>query len=40
MLERLLDALASLPLVPTYLVLMALSALENVMLPLQIPGLA
>lgn len=34
MLERLLDALASLPLVPTYLVLMALSALENVFPPL------
>lgn len=33
MLERLLDALASLPLVPTYLVLMALSALENVFPP-------
>jgi len=33
-LERLLDALASLPLVPTYLVLMALSALENVFPPL------
>jgi membrane protein DedA with SNARE-associated domain len=32
-LERLLDALASLPLVPTYLVLMALSALENVFPP-------
>ena len=33
MLERLLAALASLPLVPTYLVLMALSALENVFPP-------
>lgn len=33
MLERLLDALASLPLVPTYLALMALSALENVFPP-------
>ena len=33
MLDRLLDALASLPLVPTYLVLMALSALENVFPP-------
>jgi membrane protein DedA with SNARE-associated domain len=32
-LERLLDALASLPLVPTYLLLMALSALENVFPP-------
>jgi membrane protein DedA with SNARE-associated domain len=32
-LDRLLDALASLPLVPTYLVLMALSALENVFPP-------
>jgi membrane protein DedA with SNARE-associated domain len=32
-LETLLDALASLPLVPTYLVLMALSALENVFPP-------
>jgi len=32
-LERLLDALASLPLVPTYLALMALSALENVFPP-------
>jgi membrane protein DedA with SNARE-associated domain len=32
-LERLLDALASLPLVPTYLVLMVLSALENVFPP-------
>jgi membrane protein DedA with SNARE-associated domain len=32
-LERLLDALASLPVVPTYLVLMALSALENVFPP-------
>jgi len=32
-LERLLDALAALPLVPTYLVLMALSALENVFPP-------
>jgi membrane protein DedA with SNARE-associated domain len=32
-LERLLDALASLPLVPTYIVLMALSALENVFPP-------
>jgi membrane protein DedA with SNARE-associated domain len=32
-LERLLDVLASLPLVPTYLVLMALSALENVFPP-------
>ncbi len=33
MLERLLDVLASLPLVPTYLVLMVLSALENVFPP-------
>ena len=33
MLERLVDALASLPLIPTYLVLMALSALENVFPP-------
>jgi len=33
-LERLLDALASLPLVPTYLVLMALAALENVFPPI------
>ncbi len=33
MLDRLLDALASLPLVPTYLVLMALSAIENVFPP-------
>jgi membrane protein DedA with SNARE-associated domain len=33
MLERLLDALASLPLVLTYLVLMALAALENVFPP-------
>ncbi len=33
MLERLLDALSSLPLLPTYLVLMALSALENVFPP-------
>ncbi len=33
MLERLLDALASLPLVPTYLVLMVLSAVENVFPP-------
>ena len=33
MLERVLDALASLPVVPTYLVLMALSALENVFPP-------
>jgi membrane protein DedA with SNARE-associated domain len=32
-LERLLDALAALPLVPTYLVLMVLSALENVFPP-------
>jgi membrane protein DedA with SNARE-associated domain len=32
-LDRLLDALASLPVVPTYLVLMALSALENVFPP-------
>jgi membrane protein DedA with SNARE-associated domain len=32
-LERLLDALASLPLVPTYLVLMLLSAVENVFPP-------
>jgi membrane protein DedA with SNARE-associated domain len=32
-LERLLTALASLPLVPTYLALMALSALENVFPP-------
>jgi membrane protein DedA with SNARE-associated domain len=32
-LERLLDALASLPLVPTYLVLMVLSAVENVFPP-------
>jgi membrane protein DedA with SNARE-associated domain len=31
--ERLIDALASLPLVPTYLVLMVLSALENVFPP-------
>jgi membrane protein DedA with SNARE-associated domain len=31
--ERLLDALASLPTLPTYLVLMALSALENVFPP-------
>jgi membrane protein DedA with SNARE-associated domain len=31
--ERLLEALASLPLVPTYLVLMVLSALENVFPP-------
>lgn len=34
MLEGLLDALASLPLVPTYLLLMALSALENVFPPI------
>lgn len=33
MLERLIDLLASLPLVPTYLVLMVLSALENVFPP-------
>lgn len=33
MLDRLIDALASLPLVPTYLLLMALSALENVFPP-------
>ncbi len=33
MLDHLLDTLASLPLVPTYLVLMALSALENVFPP-------
>jgi membrane protein DedA with SNARE-associated domain len=33
-LERLLDALAALPLVPTYLLLMALSALENVFPPI------
>jgi membrane protein DedA with SNARE-associated domain len=32
-LDRVLDALASLPVVPTYLVLMALSALENVFPP-------
>jgi membrane protein DedA with SNARE-associated domain len=32
-LDRLLDALASLPLLPTYLLLMALSALENVFPP-------
>jgi membrane protein DedA with SNARE-associated domain len=32
-LERVLDALASLPIVPTYLVLMVLSALENVFPP-------
>jgi membrane protein DedA with SNARE-associated domain len=32
-LDRLIDALASLPLVPTYLVLMALSAVENVFPP-------
>jgi membrane protein DedA with SNARE-associated domain len=32
-LERLLDALASLPLVPTYLLLMVLSGLENVFPP-------
>jgi membrane protein DedA with SNARE-associated domain len=32
-LDHLLDALASLPLVPTYLVLMLLSALENVLPP-------
>jgi membrane protein DedA with SNARE-associated domain len=32
-LDRILEALASLPLVPTYLVLMALSALENVFPP-------
>jgi membrane protein DedA with SNARE-associated domain len=32
-LERLLDALASLPLLPTYLALMVLSALENVFPP-------
>jgi membrane protein DedA with SNARE-associated domain len=32
-LDRLLDALASLPQIPTYLVLMALSALENVFPP-------
>ncbi len=34
MLDQLLDLLASLPLVPTYLVLMILSALENVFPPL------
>jgi membrane protein DedA with SNARE-associated domain len=33
LLDRLLDALASLPLVPTYLALMVLSALENVFPP-------
>jgi membrane protein DedA with SNARE-associated domain len=33
MLDQLLDALASLPLVPTYLVLMLLAALENVFPP-------
>ena len=33
MLDRLLDALASLPLIPTYLVLMLLSAIENVFPP-------
>ena len=33
MLDRLLDSLAALPLVPTYLALMALSALENVFPP-------
>jgi len=33
MLDRILDALASLPIVPTYLVLMVLSALENVFPP-------
>ncbi len=33
MLDRVLDALAALPLVPTYLVLMALSAVENVFPP-------
>ncbi len=33
MLDRVLDALASLPVVPTYLVLMLLSALENVFPP-------
>lgn len=33
MLDRVLDALAALPLVPTYLVLMGLSALENVFPP-------
>ncbi|HVO11005.1 MAG TPA: DedA family protein [Vicinamibacteria bacterium] len=33
MLERLLDTLSALPLVPTYLVLMVLSALENVFPP-------
>ena len=33
MLERLLDGLAQLPAVPTYLVLMALSAIENVFPP-------
>ncbi len=33
MLDRLLDALSSLPVVPTYLVLMVLSALENVFPP-------
>ena len=33
MLDSVLDALASLPLVPTYLVLMALSAVENVFPP-------
>lgn len=34
MLDSLLDALVALPLVPTYLVLMALSALENVFPPI------
>ena len=33
MLERLLDALAALPLAPTYLVLMVLSAVENIFPP-------
>ena len=33
MLDRLLDALVALPLIPTYLVLMALSAVENVFPP-------
>ena len=34
MLDRLLDALASLPIVPTYLVLMVLASLENVFPPI------
>ena len=34
MLDRILDALVALPLVPTYLVLMVLSALENVFPPI------